>query len=97
MPPATRARVPPVLGILLGRGTGPCALASSDVLYENALRAVIDEVKERAVATGRSLLVGEPERLGNAGYSCEPLVRCKVRTFPDVDSPTTSACVYRLA
>ncbi len=72
-------------------------LLASDVLYENALRAAIDELQERAVAIGASLLVGEPERPGNAGYSCEPLVRCKVRTFPDVDSPTTSACVYRLA
>lgn len=73
----------------------PLSLRSPPFCDELELWLIADEVNLEAA--GASLLVAEPERPGNAGYSCEPLVRCKARTFPDVDSPTTSACVYRLA
>jgi predicted nicotinamide N-methyase len=72
-------------------------LLASDVLYERGLHPLIEELRETAVAAGAGLLAGEPERPGNPGHAGAPLRRYEVKTFPDVDSPTTHASVYRLA
>jgi predicted nicotinamide N-methyase len=70
---------------------------ASDVLYERGLHPVVEQLRQRALASGARLMAAEPERPGNPGHPGEPLRRYEVRTFPDVDSPTTHACVYRLA
>ena len=72
-------------------------LLASDVLYERSLVDVIDTLRRSALDSGGRVLVGEPDRPGNPGYAAKPLARYGVQTFPDVDSPTVSAQVYRLA
>lgn len=72
-------------------------LLASDVLYEAALRPQIEQLRQEAVERGATLLAGEPERPGNPGHAAEPIARYAVRTFPDVDSPTRAAKVYRLS
>lgn len=73
----------------------PCAfdiLLASDVLYEEgARRRVLDAGRARLGAW-----VAEPARPGLAPPPLEPVHTFDVRTFPDVDSPTCAASIYRL-
>ena len=71
-------------------------LLAADVLYEPPVRAAFEELRTRSGARGAAILAGEPERPGHPGHAGAPLERYPVRTFPDVDSPTAAACVYRL-
>jgi predicted nicotinamide N-methyase len=66
-------------------------LIASDVLYE-AREQVLNDASARFGA-----LVAEPARPGLASPPEAPIHRYDVRTFPDVDSPTRAASVYRLA
>lgn len=66
-------------------------LIASDVLYE-ARERVLGDTGARFGA-----LVAEPARPGLAPPPDTPIARYDVRTFPDVDSPTCAASVYRLA
>jgi predicted nicotinamide N-methyase len=66
-------------------------LLASDVLYEAPAAARIRAATEKS----RSALVAEPHRPGHEGYTSTPIARYAVCTFPDVDSPTTAASVYR--
>ncbi len=68
-------------------------LVASDVLYEEgARRRVLDQQRARD-----GVLVAEPARPGLAPPPHAPIHTYEVRTFPDVDSPTVSASVYRFA
>lgn len=72
-------------------------LLAADLLYEPALAPTLGALEARARARGASLLAGEPERPGNPGHRAPVLARYPVRTWPDVDSPTAAARVYRLS
>ena len=72
-------------------------LLLADVLYEPPVAGVVESVLSRAAALGAEVLAAEPERPGNPGHPAAPLARYEVCTFPDVDSPTAAARIYRLA
>jgi len=66
-------------------------LMASDVLYEEGARSrVLGEERARF-----GVLVAEPARPGLAPPPFDPVHTFDVRTFPDVDSPTCAASVYR--
>lgn len=67
-------------------------LIASDVIYEHHAARRVDAARGAA----RCTLVAEPHRPGNPGFPTKPVARYDVCTFPDVDSPTTAASVYRL-
>ena len=64
-------------------------LIASDVLYE-ARERVLGDASARFGA-----LIAEPLRPGLAPPPDPPIHTYDVRTYPDVDSPTKAACVYR--
>lgn len=67
-------------------------LLASDVLYEaGARRGVLEEGRARFGAW-----VAEPARPGLRPPPHEPVHTYDVRTFPDVDSPTCAASIYRI-
>jgi predicted nicotinamide N-methyase len=66
-------------------------LIASDVLYE-ARERVLGDVSARF-----GVLLAEPARPGLVPPPERPIHTYDVRTFPDVDSPTCAASVYRLA
>ncbi len=67
-------------------------LIASDVLYEEgARRRVLEEQHARF-----GMLIAEPTRPGLAPPPFEAIHTFAVRTFPDVDSPTCAARIYRL-
>ncbi len=72
-------------------------LLASDVLYEASLRGVMQRFRRAAAVRGATVLAGEPQRPGNPGHPVKALANYRVRTFPDVDSPTIAAKIYRLS
>jgi predicted nicotinamide N-methyase len=68
-------------------------LLASDVLYEPGTREIVLHQRD----AGRAILVSEPDRPGARGYHGGALQRFAATTLPDVDSPTVSAAIYRLA
>jgi len=67
-------------------------LLASDVLYESgARRRVLEEGRARFATW-----VAEPNRPGLAPPPVDPIHVFEVRTFPDVDSPTSFASIHRL-
>jgi predicted nicotinamide N-methyase len=67
-------------------------LLASDVLYEPGNRALL----ARLSASGKRLIVSDPQRPGNPRLELAPSARYEVRTLPDVDYPVSSAVVYDL-
>ena len=72
-------------------------LLAGDVLYEPGPAQEIAGLCRTASGSDRRLVVSEPERPGNPGHPSPVIARYEVRTFPDVDSPTRAAGIYRLA
>ena len=72
-------------------------LLAGDVLYEPGPAQAIAELCRVASGSSRRLVASEPERPGNPGHPSPVIARYRVRTFPDVDSPTRAARVHRLA
>ena len=72
-------------------------LLANDVLYEPGTREIVLGFCDE----GRRVVVSEPDRPGVKGYGATLtrtlLGRYTATTLPDVDSPTVSGCVYRLA
>jgi predicted nicotinamide N-methyase len=68
-------------------------LLASDVLYELGNREILQEAIDR----GRTVLVSDPLRYGNARIELEPRAHYAVKTVPDVDYPIGSAVIYHLA
>jgi len=68
-------------------------LLASDVLYEGANRDWLLGLR----ASGRCVIVSDPERPSSPPPPLQLLDRVEVRTFPDVDSPMRSAAVFRLS
>lgn len=78
----TSTRMPDLCDVLL----------ASDVLYEDgARRRVLEEGRARYATW-----VAEPNRPGLAPPPVEPVHVFEVRTFPDVDSPTSAARIYHV-
>ena len=67
-------------------------LLASDVYFEQGPRRFC----EQSACEGREVLLCEPDRPGARHPDGVALLRATVRTHPDVDSPTTSAAIYRL-
>jgi predicted nicotinamide N-methyase len=67
-------------------------LVASDVWFEAGPR----EFCESMAASGRRVLLCEPDRPGARHPQREPLLRAAALTQPDVDSPTHTAAIYRL-
>lgn len=67
-------------------------LLASDVLYELGNRDLLRE----NIARGRTVLVSDPLRHGNARLELREQARYEVKTMPDVDYPAASAVVYHL-
>jgi predicted nicotinamide N-methyase len=68
-------------------------LVAGDVLYEVGNHAFVSE----QIARGRTVLLGDPLRQGNARLSSVPQAQYEVTTLPDVDQPLTRAVVYVFA
>jgi len=86
-------------GTLGADGALPAAwdvLLASDVIYERPAADGLRAARDAARTGARVTLVAEPHRAGNPDFATPPLARYDVATFPDVDSPTTAASVYRL-
>lgn len=67
-------------------------LLASDVLYELGNR----ELLRANIARGRTVLVSDPLRPGNARLELRERARYDVKTVPDVDYPVALAVVYHL-
>jgi predicted nicotinamide N-methyase len=67
-------------------------LLASDVLYELGNR----ELLRANIALGRTVLVSDPLRQGNARLELRERARYDVKTVPDVDYPVALAVVYHL-
>lgn len=67
-------------------------LLASDVLYELGNR----ELLRSNIALGRTVLVSDPLRQGNARLELEERARYEVKTVPDVDYPVALAVIYHL-
>jgi len=67
-------------------------LLASDVLYELGNRELLRE----NIARGRTVLVSDPLRQGNARLELREEARYDVKTVPDVDYPVALAVVYHL-
>jgi predicted nicotinamide N-methyase len=68
-------------------------LLASDVLYEVGNRDFLCGLSD----AGKSVIVSDPLRPGNARLSLTPRARFDVSTTPDVDYPVSSAVVYELS
>ncbi len=68
-------------------------LLASDVWFEAGPRAFV----QGACSRGRSVLSSEPDRPGAIHPQAQLLLRARSQTLPDVDSPTLTAAIYRLA